>query len=109
MKVFLTTQVYENYAWREDGTLGTGPDAYWKAKGGNDYFITIPAGTRWENMGDVAKALVEKYRGEVECDNDMFHEYILGWELVEDNYMTNFERSQLEYEGYVQFATKVLA
>ncbi len=38
-KLLITTQVYENYAWREDGSLGTGADAYWKAKGGSDYVV----------------------------------------------------------------------
>ena len=40
MKVVIFTQVYENYAWREDGTLGTGTEAYWKAKGGDEYVVT---------------------------------------------------------------------
>ena len=35
-KLLITTQVYENYAWLEDGSLGVGDQAYWKAKGGND-------------------------------------------------------------------------
>ena len=38
-KLLITTQVYENYAWNEDGSLGTGDNAYWKAKGGNDYVL----------------------------------------------------------------------
>ena len=45
-KLLISTQVYENYAWREDGSLGVGVDAYWKAKGGSDYVvkkITYPA------------------------------------------------------------------
>ena len=108
-KVYVTTQNYENYAWNEDGSLGTGVDAYWKAKGGSDYFITIPVGTRWENMGDVAKALVEAHRQDIECDNDAFRSNIIGWEIVDDHYLTDYEQSQLRYEGYIQFSTTVLA
>ena len=38
-KLLITTQVYENYAWDENGNLGKGADAYWKAKGGSDYVV----------------------------------------------------------------------
>ena len=39
MMLVIETQCYENYAWNEDGSIGTGPDAYWKAKGGRSYKI----------------------------------------------------------------------
>ena len=39
-KLLISTQVYENYAWNEDGSIGTGSDAYWKAKGGDEYVVT---------------------------------------------------------------------
>ena len=38
-KLLIVTQVYENYAWREDGTIGTGVDAYFKPKGGDEYVV----------------------------------------------------------------------
>jgi hypothetical protein len=103
MKLLITTQVYENYAWREDGTLGVGNDAYWKAKGGCEYVIN--------NVDPLKVApglLVESVRGQVEIDNDGFREYILDWELVDDSYLTEFERSQLEYEGKITFPAKEL-
>jgi hypothetical protein len=103
MKLLITTQVYENYAWREDGTLGVGDDAYWKAKGGCDYVI--------KNVDPLKVApglLVESVRGQVEIDNDGFREYILDWELVADDYLTEFERSQLDYEGVIRFPAKEL-
>jgi hypothetical protein len=103
MKLLITTQVYENYAWREDGSLGTGDDAYWKAKGGHEYVI--------KNVDPLKTApglLVDSVRSQVESDNDYFREYILDWELVEDNYLTEFERSQLEYEGKIEYPAKEL-
>ena len=103
MKLLITTQVYENYAWREDGTLGVGDDAYWKAKGGGEYVI--------KNVDPLKVApglLVESVRGQVEIDNDGFREYILDWELVADDYLTEFERSQLDYEGVIRFPAKEL-
>ena len=39
MKAIFTTQVFENYAWREDGSIGTGEDAYFKPKGGDEYVV----------------------------------------------------------------------
>jgi hypothetical protein len=39
MMLVIETQCYENYAWNQDGSIGTGPDAYWKAKGGSCYKI----------------------------------------------------------------------
>ena len=39
MKAIIQTQHLENYAWREDGTIGTGAEAHWKYKGGNTYIF----------------------------------------------------------------------
>ena len=38
-KLVIQTQHKENYAWGEDGSLGTGADAYWKFKGGDTYVV----------------------------------------------------------------------
>ena len=35
-------------------------------------------------------------------------EHIVGWYMVEDNYLTDFEQSQLKYDGIVKYATKPL-
>jgi hypothetical protein len=99
-KILITTQVYENYAWNEDGSLGTGENAYWKAKGGCDYVI--------KNFKDFNRAteVVMAVRGQIECDNDAFREHIIDWEIVADDYLTQFERDQLEYEGEIRFGAK---
>ena len=93
-KLLITTQVYENYAWNEDGSLGTGDQAYWKAKGGNDYVVKNIDPNR-------ASDIVNFCTGKVECDNEAFREYIINWEVVADDYMTEFEKSQLEYDGRI--------
>ena len=81
-KLLIQTQVYENYAWREDGSLGTGPDAYWKAKGGNDYVL--------KNFRDFSRVteVVMALRSKIEQDDDAFREHIIDWEIVADNYLT---------------------
>jgi len=98
-KLLITTQVYENYAWREDGTIGVGADAYWKAKGGNDYVIpNIDINT--------AAEIAEMVRPQIEENNDYFTEHVIGWEVVADDYLTEFERSQLEYEGKITYPAR---
>lgn len=101
-KLLITTQVFENYAWMEDGSLGTGLNAYWKAKGGSDYVV--------KNFRDFNRVteVVMALRGQIEQDNDAFREQIIGWEVVTDDYMTDFERSQWEYEGKITYPAKEL-
>lgn len=101
MKLLIVTQVNENYAWREDGSIGTGTEAYWKPKGGCEYFV--------ENVDvNQAAAVVEQVRDQIEESSDYFVEYIIDWEVVANDYMTEFERSQLEYEGRIDHPARVL-
>jgi hypothetical protein len=95
-KLLITTQVYENYAWREDGTIGTGAEAYWKAKGGNDYVVRNIDVNRARELANAATR-------EIEQANDYFTETVIGWEIVGDDYLTEFEQSQLEYEGRIAY------
>lgn len=100
-KLLIVTQVYENYAWREDGSIGTGADAYWKAKGGCDYVV--------KNVDvNSGKEVVEAVRSRVEEDNEYYREYIIDWEIVEDDYLTQFERDQLEYDGRIEYPAREL-
>ena len=103
MKLYIYTQDYENYAWNEDGTLGVGPEAYWKAKGGSDYFV--------ENfVGDDSDAFqaVQRIRSQIECNNDGFISDIIGWAIVPDDFQTPFVKSQLEFDGEVICPTQII-
>ena len=97
MKLLLTTQVYENYAWQEDGTILTGEQAYWKAKGGSEYVV--------KNFKDHNRIteVVMALRSQVEVNNEYFREQILDWMVVPNDYLTEFEQNQLEYEGKITF------
>lgn len=101
-KLLITTQVYENYAWMEDGSLGTGENAYWKAKGGSDYVVR-----NFKDFNRVTE-VVMALRSQIEQDNDAFREHIIDFEVVADDYLTEFERMQLEYEGKIRFGAKEL-
>lgn len=95
-KLLITTQVYENYAWNEDGALGTGAEAYWKAKGGNDYVVKNIDPNRASDIANWASGRVEQY-------NEYFIETVIGWQVVADDYLTEFERDQLEFVGRITF------
>jgi hypothetical protein len=92
MMLVISTQLYENYGAHDwDGT-GECPQ-YWKAKGGSEYKITgVPLNINYDAV--VAMAAVEQ-------DNDHFRETILDWSLENDDYLSWFEKSQLDYEGTI--------
>ena len=100
MKVLITTQVYENYAWNEDGTIGTGDAAYWKAKGGDEYVVT----GIWDQ--EEATTAVMVLREQIERADDYIVETIVDWELVDNEFLTQFERDQLEFDGKIEFPAK---
>ena len=88
-KLLISTQVLENY--------GTVENPYWKAKGGCDYVV--------KNVDecDMIDIIVDRARAQIEQDNEMFREYIIGWAVVADDYLTHFERCQLEWGGALTF------
>jgi hypothetical protein len=101
MKAIFTTQVYENYAWREDGSIGTGADAYFKPKGGDEYVVL--------NVDRSAMSrILAEVKARVEVSNDYFKETVVDFMLVEDDYLTEYERSQLEYDGCIVYSPKEL-
>ena len=105
MKLLITTQVYENYAWNEDGSIGTGENAYWKPKGGSDYVVKNFRG----GAGDAATTALMLLRDQIEKDTPYYREQIIDWKIVKDDYLTEFEKDQLEYEGKITYpATELI-
>ena len=94
-KLLITTQVYENY--------GSADEPYWKPKGGSDYVVK-----KFRDHNKVTETVMA-LRPQIEQDNDFYREYILGWEVVADDYLTEFEQSQLDYEGSIRYPAKELA
>ena len=93
-KLLIQTQVYENY--------GDADKPYWKAKGGGDY--VVKNFKQFNKVTEVVMAL----RSQIEQDNEFFQETVIGWEVVTDDYLTEFERSQLEYEGKITYPANEL-
>jgi hypothetical protein len=100
MKLLITTQVYENYGAHDWDGKGTCPQ-YWKAKGGSDYVVK-------RFKGDPTTAVMA-LRDQIEEDNQGYRESIIDFRMVADDYLTEFEQSQLDYEGKITYASKELA
>ena len=99
-KLLITTQVYENYGAHDWDGEGECPQ-YWKAKGGNEYVVKGIDINR-------AAAIAAAATAEVNVKSEYFEEYVLGWEVVADDFLTEFEQSQLEYEGRIVYPAKEL-
>jgi hypothetical protein len=100
-KLLITTQTYENYGAHDWDGEGTCPQ-YWKAKGGSDYVVKNVKANK-------ATETVMAVRSQIECDNYAFRETIIDWSIVADDYLTEFEQSQLAYEGKIRYGSKELA
>jgi len=101
LKLLITTQVYENYGAHDWDGVGECP-SYWKAKGGSDYVV------KNINVNQVTETVMA-LREQIEEDNDHYRETIIDFRLVKDDYLTEFEQSQLDYEGSIRFPAKELA
>lgn len=101
MKLLITTQNHENYGAHDWDGVGECPQ-YWKAKGGSDY--VVKNFTNFNNTTEVVMAL----RGQIEEDSEYFRSSIIDWEIVADDFLTEFEQDQLNYEGKIRFAAKEL-
>ena len=108
MQLLITTQVQENYGAHDwDGT-GECPQ-YWKFKGGSDYMVTIDGFNPDHEFADKKlEMIVDSIRPKLETDSLGYREYIIGYGIVADDYLTDFEKSQLEYEGEIAYPAKRL-
>jgi len=93
-KLVILTQVYENY--------GSAEKPHWKAKGGLNY--VVPNFTQFNS----AQAVVDSCRDQCEIDDEFYNEYIVDWYVVEDDYLTQDERNQLEFDGRITYPAKEL-
>jgi len=99
MQLLITTQTQENYGAHDWDGVGECP-SYWKFKGGQDYKYSLGSTLRSD---ETLAEIVEHFRAEIEEDNDYYRNHIIGYQVVADDYLTEFERSQLEYEGSITY------
>jgi len=92
MKLVIRTQYMENYGAHDWDGEGECPQ-YWKMKGGSEFMVeNVPLNIDYAEV--VSATGVEK-------NNDYCREYILDWSLESDDYLSWFEKSQLEYDGVI--------
>ena len=108
MKILIHTQYHENYGAHEWDGKGECPQ-YWKSKGGSE--IELDRELTWNEASDTAlvNSLVEKARALINKKNNYFEEYVVDWELITPDYLTWFEKSQLEFDGKIMYPRKKLA
>jgi hypothetical protein len=104
MKLHIVTQYMENYGAHDWDGEGSCPQ-HWKMKGGEDYFYQLGS----EHPSDEhIDELVTVLRSRVEWDDVGSRQYIVGYGVVADDFLTEFERSQLEYEGSIAYPAVML-
>lgn len=92
MMIVIRTQYMENYGAHDWNGEGECPQ-YWKFKGGSEYkILDVPLNIDYNAIVSAAG---------VESNNEYCREYILDWTLEDDDYMSWFEKSQLEYDGEI--------
>lgn len=96
MMLVIQTQYMENYGAHDwDGT-GECPQ-YWKSKGGSEYKVkNVPLNIDYQAVVNMMADRVEKY-------SNYSMESIVSWTLQADNYLSSFEKNQLEYDGEIVF------
>ena len=77
MKLVIQTQIRENYAAHN----GFNGEYYWKMKGGNTYVVRNLDARQAER----ARGGIPTLQKLIEEKNDYYEEYVLGFEVVEDN------------------------
>jgi len=106
MKLHIYTQDQENYGAHDwDGESEC--LQYWKSKGGTDFIITVE-GFCWDDVFTDKKLrmIVDSLRDKIEESNPFFRREILGYTAVEDDFLTDFEQSQLKYDGVIVYEAK---
>jgi hypothetical protein len=108
MKLHIVCQYAENYGAHDwDGT-GECPQ-YWKMKGGEDYFVPLDGFNPDHEFAEKKLAMiVDSVRSKIEWNDIGSRQYVVGYGVVEDDFLTEFERSQLEYEGRIDHPARVL-
>jgi len=102
MRFCITTQYRENY--------GTADEPYWKCKGGEDYIIDVPGFNYDHEMAfKKGQMIVDELYSKIEYNETFSQETIIGWGFVPDDFLTEFEKSQLEYDGKIVHPAKRLS
>jgi len=89
--IVIQTQYRENY--------GTADEPYWKSKGGSEYKVLNTPDLSEEEV----TSFVMSIRPRIEYNETFSEEYITDWFTAPDTYLSQFEKSQLEFDGVITF------
>jgi hypothetical protein len=100
MMFVIRTQFMENYGAHDWDGQGECPQ-HWKYKGGSEYKITgVDVTADPQDYINIAGV-------EFSCEGA--REYILGYSFEQDDYLSDFEKSQLEYDGHIAYPEPYLS
>jgi len=92
MKLVIVTQIKENYGAHTWDGKGECPQ-YWKFKGGETYIVED---FQFESS-EQAKAVVDSLETHITQSNEYFQEWIINWSVESDDFVSDYENSQIEY------------
>ena len=104
MKLHIQCQYMENYGAHNWDGEGECPQSL-KSKGGEEYFYPLGADNPTELQ---LVSLVTLLRDQIEWSDIASRQYIVGYGVQPDNFMTEYEKSQLEYDGHIAYPAKFL-
>ena len=108
MKLMITTQVQENYGAHDWDGEGECPQ-HWKMKGSEDFFVALDGFNPDHEFADKNLAMiVDGVRSKIEWNDVGSRQHIVGYDVVADDFLTDFEQSQLEYDGAIVYPARVL-
>lgn len=103
MKLVINTQYRENYGAHDWDGEGECPQ-YWKNKGGSEYLIPVGSTYSTEDMySSKFEDLFNELCNLICYKNEGSEEYTLDWTLVEDSYVPEYEKQQIEYGDSVYY------
>ena len=108
MKLHIQTQIQENYGAHDWDGEGECPQR-WKMKGGEDFFVALDGFNPDHEFADKNLAMiVDGVRSKIEWNDVGSRQHIVGYDVVADDFLTDFEQSQLEYDGAIVYPARVL-
>jgi hypothetical protein len=94
--IVIQTQYRENY--------GTADEPYWKSKGGSEYKVTNVPDMSEEEVTEMVMSL----RDRIEYNETFSEEYVIDWFTAPEDYLSWFEKSQLEFDGQINHKEPVI-
>ena len=108
MKLHIICQYAENYGAHDWDGSGECPQ-YWKMKGGEDFYVPLDGFDSEHEFADKKlQMIVDSVRSKIEWNDIGSRQYVVGYGVVADDFLTEFEQSQLEYEGRIDHPARVL-